>query len=349
MRKRQRLDSVLEILQEDGGQRVVSTRELAERLDVSEMTVRRDLSELAQEGLIQRVHGGATSSHQRGMALGQRGQVGIVLTSMGYKYTDPFFSAVLQGADRKLQESGYRIGYILSYADIYTKEQARVLLNTNSVDALLMIGTRLSEGVEYLKQNVRVLVTTTNSLGPEHDAILMDGCGGIRTLVNHLVGLGRQRLAFITGYNDSRHQGFVEGVRANHLPDEPELQLALDEQDSQDWTPQMGHRGTAMLMNLKKPPDAIVCASDRLAFGAMQWLHQNGFRVPEDISVTGYDNIPDSEFTIPALTTVHVYKELLGALAAERAVRRIENPNEVPLQIVTPTFAILRQSCGAAE
>jgi LacI family transcriptional regulator len=110
----------------------------------------------------------------------------------------------------------------------------------------------------------------------------------------------------------------------------------------------MGQRGTAVLMNLKKPPDAIVCASDRLAFGAMQWLHQNGFRVPEDISVTGYDNIPDSEFTIPALTTVHVHKELLGVLAAERAIRRIEDPNEVPLQIMTPTSAIIRQSCGAA-
>jgi DNA-binding LacI/PurR family transcriptional regulator len=348
MKRRQRLDLVLAVLEEDGNDRLVSTRELAERLGVSEMTVRRDLSELAQEGLIHRIHGGATSLRQRGTPLGQRGQVGIILTSMGYKYTDPFFSAVLQGADKKLQKSGYRIGYILSYADIYTKEQVRDLLGDNPVDAILLIGTRLSEGVNYLKQNVRVLVSTTYPLSPKHDAILMDGCGGIRALVDHLVHLGRRRLGYITGYYDSRQQGFAEGIKANNLPDEPELQVALDQNDSEDWTPQMGQRGTASLMNLKKPPDAIVCASDRLAFGAMQWLHQNGFRVPQDISVTGYDNIPDAEFTIPPLTTVHVYKELLGALAAERAVRRIEDPNEVPLQIMTPTSAVIRQSCGAA-
>jgi len=79
----------------------------------------------------------------------------------------------------------------------------------------------------------------------------------------------------------------------------------------------------------------------------MQWLHQNGFRVPEDIAVTGFDNIADSEFTIPPLTTVHVHKRLIGSLAAERVIRRIENPDEVPLQIVTPTSVIIRQSCGA--
>jgi len=80
----------------------------------------------------------------------------------------------------------------------------------------------------------------------------------------------------------------------------------------------------------------------------MQWLHQNSFRIPDDVAVTGFGNIADSEFIIPPLTTVHVHKELIGALAAERAVRRIENPHEIPLQIVTPTSVIVRQSCGAA-
>jgi DNA-binding LacI/PurR family transcriptional regulator len=175
----------------------------------------------------------------------------------------------------------------------------------------------------------------------------MDEAPGIRALVDHLAALGRCRLGFITGYYDRRVEGFIEGVRANGLPDEPGLRLALAEGGLEDWTPQLGHRSTAQLMNQKNPPDAIVCASDRLALGAMQWLHQNGFRVPEDIAVTGFDNIPGSEFAIPPLTTVHVHKRLIGALAAERAIRRIENPDEIPLHIITPTSVIIRQSCGA--
>ncbi len=346
MNKQQRHDFVLQTLDNEGDGHVVSTRELAEGLGVSEMTIRRDLHELSQKGLIRRVHGGATLPRRAVMSPGYRGQIGILLVSRKDKFTDPFFNEVLQGADRKLQELGYRTAYVFSYSDVHTKEQARDLLLNYPADAILLIGTHPAESVEYLKANAKVLVAATSMLGPEHDSIMMDGCTGIHALVDHLAKLGRRRLGFITGYYDSREQGFRDGIKANNLPDDATLRIRLDEGQFEDWTPQLGQQGAATLMNQKNPPDAIVCGSDRLAIGTMQWLHQNGFRVPEDIAVTGFDNIAGSEFTIPPLTTVHAYKELMGALAAERAVRRIENPNEVPLQICTPTSVVIRKSCG---
>jgi DNA-binding LacI/PurR family transcriptional regulator/biotin operon repressor len=349
MNKQQRRDFVLKVLKKDGGVCVVSTRELAERLGVSEMTIRRDLHELAQAGLIQRQHGGATLPHHHPVTSpGQQGKIGILLTSGKDKYLDPFFNEVLQGADRILQTSGYRAAYIFSFSDVYTKEQARDLLHNYPVDGIILIGIHFSRSVEYLKENVKVLVGTNYSLGPDHDAILLDGESGIRALVDHLAKLGRRRLGFITGYRDLREEGFIKGVRANGLPDDAELRVRLVQGSFESWKPALGQRGAAILMQQKDPPDAIVCASDRIAIGAMQWLHHNGFRVPKDVAVTGFDNITDSEFTIPPLTTVHVHKELIGALAAERAIRRIENPNEVPLQIMTPTSVIIRESCGAA-
>ena len=348
MKKQQRHEFVLKALEEDGADRVVSTRELAEGLGVSEMTIRRDLHELAQKDLILRQHGGATLPHHRATAPGQRGQIGILMTSGKDKYLDPFFNEVLQGADRKIQELGYRTAYVFSYADVHTREQARDLLHHYAADGILLLGSQTSESIEYLKENAKVVVATLNSLGPDHDAILIDGCTGIRIVIDHLVKLGRRRPGFITGFYDSREQGFIEGTQGNNLDDSLGLRVTLDEGGFGPWTPQLGQRGAAILMNQKKRPDAIVCASDRIAIGAMQWLHQNGFRVPEDVAVTGFDNISDSEFTIPPLTTVHVHKKWLGALAAERAIRRIENPNEIPLQIWMPTSLVIRQSCGAA-
>ena len=94
-------------------------------------------------------------------------------------------------------------------------------------------------------------------------------------------------------------------------------------------------------------PDAIVCASDRLAIGAMSWLQRKGFRVPEDVAVTGFDNIPDAEFTFSPLTTVNVEKGLMGELAAKRLVQRIENPDNRYPRIITSISLVVRESCGA--
>ena len=113
------------------------------------------------------------------------------------------------------------------------------------------------------------------------------------------------------------------------------------------WTRAIGHSGAQELMSLPKPPDAIVCASDLIAIGAMQWLHLHGRRVPDDVAVTGFDNITEASFAIPPLTTVHVHKQRMGELAAERVVRRIEDPDEIPLFIKTPTHLVVRQSCGS--
>jgi DNA-binding LacI/PurR family transcriptional regulator len=138
----------------------------------------------------------------------------------------------------------------------------------------------------------------------------------------------------------------MDGVKANDLPTNAEL-CVLVPFGLDGWTPELGHIGAQQLMQLPNPPDAIVCASDRIAIGAIQWLHQHNFNVPEDIAVTGFDNIAESAFTVPSLTTVHVHKQLMGELAAERAVKRIENEQEIPLFIQTPTQLVIRQSCGS--
>jgi DNA-binding LacI/PurR family transcriptional regulator len=345
MNKEERHQSIVNLI-EQSGDRVLSTGHLAQHFNVSEMTIRRDLQDLAEAGLIQRQHGGATSPRRSTVTTPHQGEVGIFLVSREDKYADPFFNEVLQGADRKLKELGYRTAFVYTYADVNTIEQTRELLRSHNVDGVLLIGTHHTQSVEHLKQVAPVLVATNGSLGPEYDAILIDGYTSIRQLVGNLAKRGKRRVAFITGHYDSRERGFIEGVKENNLPDEAKLRVTL-EYGFEGWIPQLGERGAEILMKQKNPPDAIICASDRLAIGAMQWLHQNGFHVPDDIAVTGFDNIANSQFTIPPLTTVHVHKELIGALAAERAVRRIENKDEIPLQIWTPTSVIIRQSCGS--
>lgn len=342
MNKIERQSRILQLIEQSSGKQLLETRQLAEALGVSEMTVRRDLQKLSQEGLLLRQHGGAGPAHRYNEQ--PRKEIGVLQVGRTGKYSDPFFNALLEGVDQKLQTLGYRIAYVNTRAEINTRAHIQALFRTSPVDGIILLGPTLeTEVLNFLKANMRVLVSTTSLIGPQYDTITFDGYGGIHQVIDYLVGNNYRRLGFISGQYDTRQQGFLDGVHAHKLPYDPRM-CAIVPFGIDGWTPQLGLIGVEQLMQLPEPPEAIVCASDLIAIGAIQWLHQHKLRVPEDIAVTGFDDIAESAFTVPPLTTVHVHKQLIGALAAERVVKRIENDDEVPLLIQTPTILIARHS-----
>lgn len=347
MNKDERQTQILQLIEQAGEQQLLGTRELAERFGVSEMTVRRDLQQLSRAGLLRRQHGGAAPAAVHPSEYRQRKEVGIILASRTGKYSDPFFNALLEGVEPKLHALGYRIAYINTRVEINTVEQVKQLLQSTTVSGIILVGPPQGmESIDYLQANIRALVSTVDAINGDYDTVTFDGYRGMRKMVDHLVSLGRRRLGFISGGADFRLDGFKDAVAAHGLPTAPELTVIVPF-GIDGWTRELGHIGAAQLMQLPEPPDALVCASDLLAIGAIQWLHQQGLRVPDDIAVTGCDNIDAAAFTIPSLTTIHVHKQYMGALVAERVVRRIENPDELPLFIQTPTQLIIRESCGS--
>lgn len=347
MDKASRQHLILERVQAAVPRELLSTKELAAQFNVSEATIRRDFRALAEAGLIQRQYGGARLSQAPTRAIA--GQVGIILSSRVDKYRDPFYNMVLEGVDKALERHGYQIAYVKILHEIDSSAKARRLLEAFTIDGLILLGADLFDRISYLRDEfsaVVPIVTTDDKYDIEDDAILFDGAKGMRELVAHLVGLGHRRLAFVSGNVDIRYEGFRQGLAKFGLPQADELRQILPPGPS-GWTPALGERGARILMTQAPLPDAIVCASDRLAMGAMGWLQRNGFRVPEDIAVTGFDNIPDAEFTFSPLTTVNVHKGLMGELAAERLIQRIEKPDSRYLKIITPVSLVARQSCGA--
>ncbi len=345
MRKSDRQNYILEQMQSANPDQVISTKDLAEHFDVSETTIRRDFQELASAGLLQRQHGGAHSV--KSISYTHKGNVGILLGSRIDKYSDPFYNLVLQGADRKLNEFGYHVAYIKTFYDVHSTVQAQKLLEAFPIDGLILLGSSQDESVEYLRQNVSPVVTVTDRYGTNDDMVLFDGFTGMHNMLGHLASLGYRCPAYISGQTDLRYDGFIKGLETFNFLNDKQLHKILTPSPA-GWIPELGEEGARLIMSEDGvKPDVIVCASDRLAIGAMRWLQQNGYRVPDDVAVTGFDNIHDSEFTFPPLTTVHVHKTLLGEIAAERIVRRIENPSEVYLHITIPTKLVARQSCGS--
>ena len=344
MKKFERQALILERVQDTAPRKLLSTQDLAQQFDVSETTIRRDFQEMAEAGLIQRQYGGAQLSKTPPAT--KRGQVGVLLVSRIDKYRDPFYNMVLEGVDRALERLGYQIAFVKTLYEIDTTAQASQLLDAYAFNGLILLGTTLSESITYLRQHYSPIVTMTDKHDIEDDLVLFDGARGMRLMVEHLANLGYRRLGFIAGYDDARYDGFLQGLAACQLESAPTLHQILQPGPS-GWTPDLGERGVQILMRLDHKPDAIVCASDRLAIGAMRWLQSNGYQVPQDVAVTGFDNIPESDFTHPPLTTVHVHKVRIGEIAAERIVKRIENPDDLFLKITTPISLVLRQSCGS--
>ena len=348
MNKKDRQSRILSLLTENAADELLTTDSLAQELDISAVTIRRDLKELADAGLIQRQHGGLTQLK----AQTRTQRIGLLLVTDSGKYSNPFRNEVLEGADEALQKLGYNMSFVKTSLEVSTKDQIRNLLLTHPVEGLLVLGGLDAVMFAHWKSFITNIVATPLYISSEAATVFFDGFDGIQQMIDHLCTLGHRRIAFVTGsiytgQTDPRKQAYLAGILARELEQDRELLVEID-QGLEGWIPTIGEHGAQRLMKLAKPPDAIMCASDQIAFGVLQWLQANGYRVPKDVAVTGFDNLRESSLTVPALTTVHVHKKLLGRLAIEFLHRRIVNPTDPPLQVYTPTSLVIRQSCGAS-
>lgn len=179
---------------------------------------------------------------------------------------------------------------------------------------------------------------------PEVNYVDSDNENGAWAAVAHLLRLGRQRVATITGPSNmvagaDRRAGFVRALRERGLALDPDL-LAEG-----DFTEAGGY--LAMQRLLPHKPDALFAASDMMAQGALRALREAGRRVPEDVAVVGFDDIPTAARLEPPLTTVRQPIQRLGTTAVELLIELIDQPGSAPRRVLLATEFVIRKSCGA--
>jgi LacI family transcriptional regulator len=182
---------------------------------------------------------------------------------------------------------------------------------------------------------------------PEFDELSyldVDNRGGAYQAVMHLLRSNRRRVATITGPQNMiagihRYQGYLDALHDRDVPVIPELVVEAD------FTDAGGCEGMLRLLPYK--PDAVFVASDTMALAAIQVIHEHGLRIPDDIAVVGFDDLPEANRVLPALTTVRQPITRIGAVAAETLIDMIETGSTLPRQNVLPAELIVRDSCGA--
>ncbi|WP_114855768.1 LacI family DNA-binding transcriptional regulator [Brachybacterium sp. YJGR34] len=185
------------------------------------------------------------------------------------------------------------------------------------------------------------------------DYVKIDNEGAAFDATSHLLALGRRRLAFIgailTPHGVQPHSsgmlrrdGFLRALAEHGVAPSPHAV-----QEVADWHRQDGVEGMNELLERFGEVDGIVCANDEVAIGALTQLHRHGRRVPEDVAVVGYDDTPESEYSIPALTTISPDKKVLAATALDLLAERIGGYDGPPRTVATPYDLVVRASTTA--
>ena len=281
--------------------------------------------------------------------------IGLVVGNTSYKFADPFWTPVLEGIDREATRQGHHLRFTFTLDDL-THAHHRELLTPEHVDGLIIVGGHdslfalesLPDWLQDKDARSRTVIIEGGddrlyrNLPLQYDVVTCDKRYSIYQLINHLVLLGHRRLAFLgPGIDhDDRGAAFVQALAFHNLPFDPELYI------ESPWTTEDAYLAAQQLLKRDKPIDAVVCGCDAIAISMMRAAREAGMRLPEDLAIAGFDDIEFARHMHPALTTIHVEKELLGELAVRKLLERLQRPDLLPILQIAPDTLVVRESCG---
>lgn len=330
----------------------ITIKDVAERSGVSIQTVSRVINnrpDVASETR-QRIHatidelGYQPFVNARGLAAKRTYTLGLVTAD----FSDFWFSQVVTGAEIEAQKIGYCFMLGSSACDPEDEPKFLRLLTERHVDGVLFVrGNCENEYNHLLRLNeFGVPVVTTGHHIPEIGLAMVDvnNIGGGYKATEYLIGLGHTQIAMITGPSDwksvnDRTEGYLQALGTAGISVDQDLIL------EGSWLHRSGYEKTKLLLERKKPFTAIFAHNDRIARGAIHALYEAGFKVPDDISVIGYDDIPEAEFSDPPLTTIRQPMIEIGQAATNLLIQMIEDSIVTPKQIKFETTLIVRSSC----
>jgi LacI family transcriptional regulator len=283
----------------------------------------------------------------------QRSQVIGVLLETGEGHPDlqhPFFQEVLVGLKRRLGKAGYDL--LLFATEIpgngYTDHSVLRRARHHGVDGVVVMGVDAqSPEIQQLGRSpIPCVAVDLDLIGRRTGHVISDNVGGARLAVRHLHEQGHERIAIVTGMLSTRPGadrllGYRAELEALGLP------YRDDYVQDGDFYFESGYAGMRALLDLETPPTAVFAAGDLMAAGCVRAAEERGLRIPRDIALVGFDDIPLASMMQPALTTVRQDKVGLGATAADGLLRMIEEADAVPPIETLPVELVVRESSGA--
>ena len=271
----------------------------------------------------------------RSLARGKSMSIGIVTQSID----SPFYGEALAAIEKGLLRARYSALIISGHWREGDERQSVAHLLGRRVDGIILLTSCLPDReLVNLARNVPLVVTGRSVRGDRIYCLDADSTEGARLATAYLVGQGHRRIAFLSGPEDhpdalQRLDGYKAALAASRIAFSRQL-VAYG-----DYSESGGHRAMNELLDAGARFTAVFAANDQTACGAMLALYRRGLRVPDDVSVVGFDDLAASAFAIPPLTTVHRSIDEIGEGAAEAIIDLIER-REPRARVSSPKLAI---------
>jgi DNA-binding LacI/PurR family transcriptional regulator len=269
--------------------------------------------------------------------------VGVLVAEM----SEGYFTLVMNGVEEYLVAAKYSYLLAAHYWKPELLEEYPKMLLERSVDGLLLVNTPTPAQV-----HVPIVAISGHQAVAGVTNIQLNHKLAAHLALKHLAELGHRRVAFMKGQQetvdtDSRWQEIMETARAYRIELHPELLITLTENV---WSPALGYGPVKALLSRTKDFTALFAFNDIAAFGAIRALYEAGMRVPDDVSVIGFDDVLSAPYGIPSLTTIRQPLREMGRMGAEFLLQRIHHPKATySRQVIVQPELVVRESTGPAR
>lgn len=264
---------------------------------------------------------------------------------------NPFFSLIIQGIEEAAQREGYAVLLGDTHHDPNIEERYGSMLRRREADGLIFLGHGLPRGLEKWARNPSKIAPVVNGceFSPELGvpSAHIDNSLAAHQVMDHLYGLGHQRIGIISGPLASPlSRDRLQGAKARA---QAEGAAALVTTVDGDFSIASGMAGASRLLAQRKPPTAIFCFNDEMAIGVLEFAHRNGWKVPQSLSVVGFDDIRFARYVRPALTTISQPMLEIGRETVRLLVGVLRGTVVSPVSTTLPHKLEIRESTSSVQ